>query len=196
MNCTLRTIGSLGIAAGVALLPLSASADGSDHPYLVTTTTQSAAGTIAYRDVLVVHDDSTATAGDAATVERDRSCLTIAQRVLATGAAHRPYTIGVALDDEHIVAVPVTASESAPGSGARLVQAAGTAAGSVVTATDSRRIAVRIDARVLAQDGRLEAATFQELTYLTDPLQPLEVSGCALQRLPDAPTPTAPTSDV
>lgn len=191
MGKTLRSIATLGIAAGVALLPLGVCADTLDQPFLVTMTTQTANGTVAYRDVLVLRSDSSI-AGAPDSLERDGSCLAIVQRVLAAGATRKPYAIGVALDDDHAVQVPMRASVTQPGSGARLVEATGNAAGNLVNAAnDHVTIGVHVDARVLAQDGRLEAATFRELTYLNTPMQTVEVSGCDMQRLPLAP----PASD-
>jgi hypothetical protein len=187
MEWKLRSLGALGLAAGFTLVPFGVSADTLDQPFLVTTTTQTASGTVAFRDVLIVRSDATVT-GDPATVQRDSVCMAIVQRVLAAGSPRKPYTIGVALDDEHAVNVPMRASVSEPGSGARLVEADGTAAGDMVNAANDRvTIGVHVDARVLAQDGRLEAATFRELTYLNTPMQTLAVSGCAMQRLPAAP---------
>jgi hypothetical protein len=191
MGKTLRSIATLGIAAGVALLPLGVCADTLDQPFLVTMTTQTANGTVAYRDVLVLRSDSSI-AGAPDSLERDGSCLAIVQRVLAAGATRKPYAIGVALDDDHALEVPMTGNVTQPGSGARLVEAAGTAAGNLVSATASVTVGVHVDARVLAQDGHLEAATFQELTFLNNPAQPVEVSACSMQRIPQAPPAAAP----
>jgi hypothetical protein len=189
MEWKLRSLGALGLATGFTLVPFGVSADTLDQPFLVTTTTQTAGGTVAYRDVLIVRSDATV-AGDPATVQRDSACLAIVQRVLAAGAARKPYAIGVALDDDHAVDVLMRGSVSEPGSGARLVEATGNAAGDMVNAAnDHVTIGVHVDARVLAQDGRLEAATFRELTYLNTPMQTVEVSGCAMQRLPIPSTP-------
>jgi hypothetical protein len=191
MEWKLRSLGALGLGAGLALVPFSVSADTLDQPFLVTTTTQTAGGTVAYRDVLIVRSDATI-AGAPAVVQRDSVCMAIVQRVLAAGSPAKPYTIGVALDDDHAVQVPMRASVTQPGSGARLVEATGNAAGNLVNAAnDHVTIGVHVDARVLAQDGRLEAATFRELTYLNTPMQTVEVSGCDMQRLPLAP----PASD-
>jgi hypothetical protein len=191
MQWKLRALGALGLGASLALVPFSVSADTLDQPFLVTTTTETAGGTVAYRDVLIVHSDASVT-GDPATVQRDTSCLALVQRVLAAGSPRTPYTIGVALDDAHAIVVPMRATVSQPGSGTRLVEASGTAAGDLVNAADDHvTLAVHVDARVLAHDGRLEAATFRELTYLNTPAQTVQVSGCAMQRLPIAP----PASD-
>jgi len=193
MGMTLRSIGTLGIAAGVALVPLGVSADTLDQPYLVTMTSQTANGTLAYRDVLVVRADSSI-AGAPDSVQRDAACIAIAQRVLAEGAPRKPYAIGVALDDQHALAVPMTGSVSEPGSGARLVEAAGTAAGDLITASDRVTVGVHVDARVLSHNGHLEAATFRELTFVNDPAQPVAVSACSMQRIPQAPADAAPAS--
>ena len=190
MNWTIHSVGTLGVAASLALVPLSGSADTLDQPYLVTTTTQTAAGTVSYRDIMIVHGRS-AISADSAAVERDRSCYTILQHFLADGSVRKPYTIKVALDDDHVVPVPMMTTLVAPATGARLVQADGDADGRLVGASVTVPIAVHVDVRVLAQDGRLQAATLRESTTLQAPLQMVQVSGCAVQRLPQ-PQPISP----
>jgi hypothetical protein len=189
MTRTHRTLGALGAAAAVALVPLSGSADALDQPFLITTSTQTATSTASHRAVLVVHADG---ASDASTAERDRSCYAVLQRVLSAGSPRKPYTIGVALDADTIVNVPVTANLAQPGAGARLIDATGAGIARVAVAgTANVPLTVHVEAHVLAQDGRLESATFREMAYLATPDQTVEVSDCALQRLPTIP----PASD-
>jgi hypothetical protein len=192
MQWTHRTLGTLGVAGALALVPLSGSADTLDQPFLVTTSTQTASGLVSRRAVMVVHADGT---GDDATQPRDRSCYAVLQRVLAAGSARRPYTIGVVLDDNLIVNVPMTANLAQPGAGARLIDASGDGATALQAADSKLPVTVHVEARVLAQDGRLEAATFNEMAYIATPAQTVEVSGCAVQRLPTAP-PATPPADV
>jgi hypothetical protein len=187
MEWTHFSAGTLAVAASLALIPLAGSADTVEQPYLVTTTSQTAAGTVSYRDVMIVRGDNTAVAPNAEAVDRDRACYTILQRVLTTGAVTKPYTISIELDDENVVPVPMKARVQRPAAGARLVQANGDAGGALINATAQIGIGVHVDARALAQDGRLEAATLTTLTYTTNPMQTVETSGCAIQRLPQAP---------
>jgi hypothetical protein len=192
MERTLRSFGPLGIAATLALIPVSGSADAIDQPYLVTTSNQSANGTSTSQEVVIVHG-ATVTADNTGTRDDGRTCLAIVQNVLAAG--RKRYTIGVALDDDHAFSVPMRSNVSQPATGARLLQASGDASGDVVSATDRVSIAVHVDARVLAQDGQLQAATLRELTYLITPMQTVQVSACAMQRLPaSTPATSAPTS--
>lgn len=190
MEWTHRSLGSLGIAAALALIPLSGSADTADQPYLVTTTQQTPNNTVSHRAVLLVHADGAPS--EAASTPRDRSCYAVVRRVLAAGAARAPYVIGVVLDDDTVVSVPMTASLAQPGDGARLIDANGSATGELVGPTARVPIGIRVEAHVLAQDGHLEAATFSASTYVTTPAQPLEVSGCAMQRLPAQPVSGVP----
>jgi hypothetical protein len=187
MEWTPFSAGTLAVAASLALIPLAGSADTLDQPYLVTTTSQTATGTVSYRDVMIVRADNTAVAPNADAVDRDRSCYGILQRVLTTGAVSKPYTIGIALDDNNIVPVPMKASVQQPAIGARLVQANGDAGGDLVSASAQIGIGVHVDARALAQNGHLEAATLNTVTYLTNGMQAVETSACAIQRLPQAP---------
>jgi hypothetical protein len=197
MEWTHCSAGALAAAAGLALIPLSGSADTLDQPYLVTSTSQSAAGTVSYRDVLIVRSDNTAVAPNPDAVDRDRACYTILQRVLTTGAVTKPYTIGIALDDANVVPVPMKASVEQPAAGARLIEADGDAGGDLVSASAQISIAVHVDARVLARGGHLESATLSAVTYTTNPMQTVEASGCTIQRLPQAPVnAVAPTPAV
>jgi hypothetical protein len=185
MEWTHRSLGSLGVAAALALVPLSGSADTADQPFLVTTTQQTPNNTTSHRAVLLVHADGAPS--DDASTPRDRSCYAVVQRVLAAGAARTPYVIGIVLDDDTVVNVPMTASLAQPAAGARLIYANGSAIGELVGPAVRVPIGIRIEAHVLAQNGHLEAATFSESTYVTTPSQPVEVSGCAMQRLPAQP---------
>jgi len=83
--------------------------------------------------------------------------------------------------------VPITANLEQPANGARLLEAAGDAGGDVSDGATHMRLGVHIDARVLAQDGHLESATFRQITYLNSLAQTVGVSSCSLQRLPAAP---------
>ena len=188
MEWTHRAVAGLGFTVALALAPLSGSADTADQPFLVTTTEQTATNTASHRTVLLVHADG-APSADAST-PRDRSCYAVLQRVFQAGASRTPYVIGVALDDDTIVNVPMTARLERPGGGAHLIEANGDAAGEMISANTRLPIGIHVEAHVLAQNGRLEAATFSESTYVNSQ-QPVAVTGCAMQRLPSLP----PASD-
>jgi hypothetical protein len=191
MEWTFRSVCAVGIGAVAVAFPVSGSADTVDQPFLVTTSVQFADSTTSSRDVLLVRADANSStitgtsSDDAARLMRDRSCLAVVQRILEAGAARTPYPIGVALDATHIVSVPLTATLAQPGNGARLIEASGDTAGIVSDGQRRMEIDIHIDARVLAQDGKLQAATFRQLT--STPGQALNASECSLQRLPVAP---------
>jgi hypothetical protein len=179
-----RPFGPLGIAACLALVPLSVSADTVDQPYLVTTTTQTASGNASLQNIIVVRAGAT-DADDDGNNGHARACFGLLQHVLAAGPTnHRPYTIGVALDNATIVAVPLTASSAQPGTGVRLIQANGDAGGDIITATNRVPINLHVDVRVLTQAGQLQAATFREVTYVDTLEHTLSVNTCSVQRLP------------
>jgi hypothetical protein len=191
MNRKHRTIGAFGVAATLALIPLSGSADVVDQPYLITTTAETPDGSTTFRDVLVIHGDAnggsliaTSTV-DPLRLTRDRSCFAVIQGIARQEAGSRaPFSIGVAVDDEHVIPVQMTATIAEPADGARMITATGTSTGTVVTASTRQPLGVQIDAHVLAQNGSLESASFRQTMYATDPAQPLGVSACDVQRLP------------
>jgi len=179
-----RSFGPLALAACLASVPLSVSADTVDQPYLVTTTTQTASGNASLQNIIVVRAGAT-DADDDGSNGHARACFGLLQHVLAAGPTNRrPYTIGVALDNATVVPVPVTASSAQPGTGVRLIQATGDAGGDIITATDRVPINLHVDARILTQAGQLQTATFREVTYVDTLEHTISVSTCSVQRLP------------
>jgi hypothetical protein len=199
MEWTLRSLAALGVSAGLTLVPVSGFADTSDQPFLVTTTTQTAHGTIEMHDVMIFHADPSGTTytvtgsdGDASQLLRDRTCFDVIERILTAGPSRKGYAIGVAIEGQNtVVPVAMSASVAQPGAGARLVEANGDGSGEVIEGPGRLPVGVHIEAKVLAQDGHLQSATFQQLMYLATPAQPVQVNACAMQRLPPATSPAA-----
>jgi hypothetical protein len=188
MDWTLRSIGMLGFAAGVALAPVGASADSTDQPFLVTTSATTPGGTVSFRDVMIVRGNDTGVSSDLAAAVRDRSCYLMFQHVLTNASDRKPTTLSVALDDAHVVPIAVKESIAEPAVGARLVEAIGDGGGDLVSATADVPIDVHVDLRVLTQDGELQAATYREATSVASPGQAVAVSSCSVQRLPQVPS--------
>jgi hypothetical protein len=195
MDITHRMVGTLGVAATLALIPLTGSADMIDQPFLITTTAQSPDGSTTFRDVVVIHGDATggsvvATSTiDPLRLTRDRSCFAVVENIEhQESGARAPFSIGVALDDQHVVPVQMNATVAQPAAGAQVIQANGTTAGNIVTASTRTPLGIEIDARIVAQDGLLQSATFRQTMYATDPAQPMGVSACDIERLPSGTT--------
>jgi hypothetical protein len=86
----------------------------------------------------------------------------------------------------------MNATIAQPATGAKLIQASGSAAGDVVTASTRAPLGIHVDARILAQDGLLQSATFRQSMYATNPADPLGVSACDIERLPAGSAQTQP----
>ncbi len=189
-----RAVGVLGTGALLALVPITGHADTPDTRFLITTSAQTNDGTSTFRDVVILRGDGSSgevigsSSNDAVRALRDRSCYgVIASIARQENTAHAaPIRIGVILDPEHIVPVPLTAAVDEPAAGARLIEANGDASSTIAGAGTAVSIGIRVDSRILAQNGQLQAATFRQVTYLSDGGTPVDVSACAVQRVPPA----------
>ena len=182
-------------------IPHAASADSAATPaaaldhFLITSTALTAAGTLTYRDLLVVPANTSADALTPTDIggpsERGSTCYSLAHELLERRTDRAAYPVYVALGDATI-AVPVTTQLRHDSTATDDVVTARGQTRATVANANQPNVAVNVLVQAVAdvRDGRLQGATFDQQTSLGNQTRLLTRSSCMIQRI-DAPDPGA-----